>query len=498
MRALAACLVDPAYYVAHYADVARAGIDPVCHFAQNWHRSPIRSPSARAEPWIFVLSPVAALVLSLAGRDRADVLDCLRKRINDLSGEGRGLRLWFCLAVARLVARRTTRPAVAAGLGKRQPVVRVDTRRPDWIRLTPVAEAADFTFSDPLILLSDEPAVSRRITRPALWCAAIPDATVFGAAEVSARNTFVVHEPAADPALGYASRQCNFVTPCFPKRSQTVLARIPTVAARCLDQAVLLGGRGGENYFHFLIEYLTKGYIIEKLSELDGIPLLVSAELHPQEREALARVLPERPIVPRPTGARFDVSTLHVPSVMSFVPDDPSVPFWQASAVNGASLRWLRERVLAGCTPARDRADRIYLARTGARNIVNAEEVAAVFRRHGFTVIEPGRLSFAEQVETFQSATYIAGPVGAALSNLVFATPGSRVMGIISPFTVRFSMYASLARFAGCTYFAHPGVRSDYRPGLEDRRAALAVTHGSFHVDVTHLERALRAFLEKP
>ena len=493
-HALASKLVDPTYYLARNSDVAASGMDPIEHFALYWHYSPIRSPNARAEPWIFALAPLAALILRAVGHDRADVLDYLRQRINDISGEDHPVQLRLCLAVVRFLARRPT-PAVTASLGRPLGVARVVTDRPSWVELTPIADETTFEFRDPPILLASAPETTRRITVPALWCATVQDAAVFGSAEVAARDHLVVHEPAADPRLGYATRQCNFVTNCYLAHSGKVLARLPDAAEQTLDRAVLLGGRGGENYFHFLIEYLTKGHIIERLPELDGVPLLVSAELYPQEMEALGRVLPGRAVVWRRTGARFDVGNLHLPAVMSYVPDDPAIPFWRASAVNADSLRWLRDRVLAGEGGAVRKETRIYLGRSGGRNIGNAAEVAEVFRRHDFVVIDPARLSFAEQVAIFRSATHIAGPVGAAFANLVFASPGARVMGIISPFAVRFSLFANLARFSGCTYDALPGIRPDFQPGMEGRCNPVSVTHGAFRVDIRYLERALGRFL---
>lgn len=493
-RALASKLVDPAYYLARNGDVAAAGMDPTEHFARYWHHPPVRSPNARAEPWIFALAPLFALGLRAAGRDRADVLDYLRQRINDISGENRPLQLRLCLAVARLLARRPT-PAVTAALGRPLGVARVVSDRPSWIELTPIAEEGTLTFRDPPILPRSAPGTTRRIVVPALWCATVRDAAVFGAAEVMARDHLVVHEPAADPRLRLATRQCNFVTNCYPARSGRILARLPEAADQSLEHAILLGGRGGENYFHFLIEYLTKGYVIERLTKLDGVPLLVSAELYPQEMEALGRVLPGRPVIRRRTGARIDVGTLHLPSVMSYVPDDPAIPFWRAAAANPDSLRWLRDRVLAGESAAVRKDIRIYLGRSGGRNIGNSEEVAELFRRHGFVVVDPARLSFAEQVATFRTAAHIAGPVGAAFANLVFASPGARVMGIISPFAVQFSLFAHLARFSGCTYDVLPGIRPDFRPGLEERRNPVSVTHGAFRVDIDYLERALGHFL---
>ncbi|MGU3665040.1 glycosyltransferase family 61 protein [Methylobacterium sp. A49B] len=496
-RALADRLVDPAYYLARNPDVAAAGIDPVEHYASYWHCAPLRSPSARIEPWLFALSPIAALLLRFASRDRADILNYLRQRINDISGEDRGLQLKFCLAVARYLSKRPT-PAVFDALGQPFHLARICTEKPDWIYVVPIAAEGTFEFREPPVVLSDRIGTLRQVPLPALWCATVQDASVFGSAEVIAENTFIIHEPAADPTLRLATRQCDFTTNCYSPLANKILARFPAATQTTLKEAVLLGGRARNNYFHFLIEYLTKGYVIEQFPQMNDLPLLVTADLHPQEMEALGQVLPGRPIIQRQPGTRIDVETLHLPSVMTYVPDDPTVPFWRSSAVNANSLHWLRNRVLAGHGEFRTRQTRIYLCRKGARNIINAQEVADTFVRHGFTLIDPAGLSFGEQVDLFRSATHIAGPIGAAFSNLVFASPGARILGIVSPFTVQFSLFASLARFAGCTYYALPGDGPGCPAGSTDKRKPLSVTHGSFPVDMVYLERALNLFTRDP
>jgi capsular polysaccharide biosynthesis protein len=51
----------------------------------------------------------------------------------------------------------------------------------------------------------------------------------------------------------------------------------------------------------------------------------------------------------------------------------------------------------------------------------------------GFDVIDPGELSFREQVELFSQASVVIAPHGAALANLVFCRPATRILEIFSP-----------------------------------------------------------------
>jgi capsular polysaccharide biosynthesis protein len=54
----------------------------------------------------------------------------------------------------------------------------------------------------------------------------------------------------------------------------------------------------------------------------------------------------------------------------------------------------------------------------------------------GFDVVDPSALSVAEQIATFASASLIVATHGAALANLVFASPGSTVVELFPPGSV--------------------------------------------------------------
>lgn len=73
---------------------------------------------------------------------------------------------------------------------------------------------------------------------------------------------------------------------------------------------------------------------------------------------------------------------------------------------------------------------RIYLSREGAaiRRVTNEPAIVAMLSRYGFESIEPGSIPFKQQAELFRSADIIVGPHGAALANLIFCRPGTRVL----------------------------------------------------------------------
>lgn len=79
--------------------------------------------------------------------------------------------------------------------------------------------------------------------------------------------------------------------------------------------------------------------------------------------------------------------------------------------------------------PGGEDAARLYVTRGNAarRPVTNGAEVEAIAARLGYRVVDPSLLPFAEQIALFAGARAVAGPMGAALTSMVFMPPGGRV-----------------------------------------------------------------------
>jgi capsular polysaccharide biosynthesis protein len=73
---------------------------------------------------------------------------------------------------------------------------------------------------------------------------------------------------------------------------------------------------------------------------------------------------------------------------------------------------------------------KIYISRRNEtlRRIVNEEEIYPLLLKNGYEIIEPQLLSFQEQVALFSDAAEVISIHGAALTNMVFMHPGTRVV----------------------------------------------------------------------
>jgi len=78
------------------------------------------------------------------------------------------------------------------------------------------------------------------------------------------------------------------------------------------------------------------------------------------------------------------------------------------------------------------RKKKIYLHRKNAnayyRRLINEDEIVDFFRREGYEKVSPELLTFKEQVKLLSSASHIAGPTGAAFTNIVFAPEKCKIL----------------------------------------------------------------------
>ena len=176
-----------------------------------------------------------------------------------------------------------------------------------------------------------------------------------------------------------------------------------------------LVGRLDPNYFHWMIE---------SCGQIEGI-------------EAYVQATGSRPrLLVRGGAGKFVRESLELLGWGNEVVEWPAEaqPAWVDGLVlaslpgNGAvssprSLRWLRDRFLAGAGAEPAGRRRLYIPRRpgGWRSVLNDDEVVARMRAEGFDIVSPEKLSLAEQIRLFSQASLIVAMHGAALTNLLFA-----------------------------------------------------------------------------
>lgn len=189
----------------------------------------------------------------------------------------------------------------------------------------------------------------------------------------------------------------------------------------------------GRNYFHWFMDGLTR------LIHLDSFPaecrILIPKNLPAFALRSLELLgLSGRVVETVDEDLRIERYWFAGPTMLSGCPDP-------------CGVEWLRRNFLPDQQPAGYR--RIYIERNAAtRGLANAPELRKFFRERDWDIIDPGTLTLDEQIGVFGEAEFIVGVHGAAMTNLLWAPTGARVLELM-PKHRRNGCYAGIALIAG-------------------------------------------------
>ncbi len=135
------------------------------------------------------------------------------------------------------------------------------------------------------------------------------------------------------------------------------------------------------------------------------------------------------------------------------------------------------EETLSRSSPLR--AQKLFVTRSdaGTRHLANHAEIARMLKDHGFVEVAVGGMSHLEQAALFYQAREIVGLAGAALTNVVYCRPASR-MTVLAPATMPALYFWDLAAQVGVDF------RIGYFPALSASRGI----HADFIVDPSQLK----------
>lgn len=183
--------------------------------------------------------------------------------------------------------------------------------------------------------------------------------------------------------------------------------------------SVISNWNDGRNYFHWLLDGLTRLAVLEELPE--AAKILIPANPTGFVTETIRLLGLEDQAVPAPAEyLRAERFYFCSPTAMTGV--------W-----NPLGYRWLREKFSPYFAKAQNEPP-VFLTRRGASRLPsNLAEIEAQFSAWGFSIIDCGSMSVHDQILTLSGAPAIAGLHGAAMTNLLWARPGTPVLEIFQP-----------------------------------------------------------------
>jgi capsular polysaccharide biosynthesis protein len=245
----------------------------------------------------------------------------------------------------------------------------------------------------------------------------------------------------------------------------------------------VLATRGDVSYYHFLLDVLPRIALIDT----PGVPT-PDRWYVPLQRGFQREILELAGLLPAADVVDSDLVT-HVRAESLVVPGIPDshlrTPPW--------AVDYIRER-LRPHDLERVPGNRIYVTRGRERNnrtVTNEDELVESLTGRGFTVVDPGTMSVADQIRTFGEAEWILAPHGAGLTNLAFASPGASVIELFPPDYVQLCYW----KLADCV----PGLSYRYLVGAgrRPRSGRMNGVMSDITVDLTALTRALDALPEE-
>ena len=215
-----------------------------------------------------------------------------------------------------------------------------------------------------------------------------------------------------------------------------------------ITSGISLACNMSENYYHFIYDCAARLTLLQKYSVPKDVPLLVDEHslAIPSINAFLQSMNVEgRRIIPLKNEVAYMVNCLYVLSpVNKVVPNTMNPAVRKGHAFDANVLSEMRARLLPLATKRATTPKRIFISRSKClKRQLNEEELFPVLKGYGFERVFTEGMTLSEQVTLFFHAEHIVASSGAALSNLLFCKPGTKVLIFISP--RRPGIYSSLA-----------------------------------------------------
>ena len=129
---------------------------------------------------------------------------------------------------------------------------------------------------------------------------------------------------------------------------------------------------------------------------------------------------------------------------------------------------------------------------------MNEDQVAQIFSLYGFEEVFCENLTMKEKIGIFNSAKYVAGPIGGGMANVLFCPPETKVLSINSPlfFYVNDRLRHAMEH-TQLTHFDHTSFTDEKEETVDDL-GSLSISGGMnspWEVDLNKLSKILDEWL---
>lgn len=314
---------------------------------------------------------------------------------------------------------------------------------------------------------------------------------VRGSTVVSDSEIFL-YDLGSDSRYEFAAGTWNHLF-THPENPDRAIVSFPKREALQFTSAILLTGRSANNYFHSLIEYLPRIFLVLRDPTLRDVPIVITDDWPLTLQDALRHLCAGREVISISRDNNLMVQNLFIPSMHTCIFDSTRRPWIYGSRFSSELLGELRSHLWDWSRPFESQGDRIFLVRQrGARTLENAAEIEQVAEECGLRLVAPETLTLQQQIGMFASATHIVGIGGAALANTVFCSPGTKVLTLVSRQLRDFVIHSAIASSSGSQMSLVLGKTPTPGKKFAYRREYM---HAPFRVSPREFRRALNSVL---
>lgn len=297
------------------------------------------------------------------------------------------------------------------------------------------------------------------VKSPGIFLYKVEDARV----NIESSHIFLQDEVIMDRLPHVMINQCNYSTGLV-KAHNNILALTCKKNREVLHvkNGIFLGGNGASNYYHLVIEILSKIFYFNKLNiDLKDIKVILNESILVTENYKILLDLlldgwgMERVFVDKdkivevknlyhltsPSNIVFNVRQGASFSAEYLYFDKDSIDFIRNKVLNEVEMNNLAPNGLK----------KIFLARKpGSSRDYNQDEVFLVLNKYGFIAVYLEDFCLLEQAKIFNELDFVIGPSGAAWTNLIYSRSGTKALSWLPSNISDFSAYSTLATFYCC------------------------------------------------
>jgi len=239
------------------------------------------------------------------------------------------------------------------------------------------------------------------------------------------------------------------------------------------DEAIFLGGTFTFNYYHFLVDILSKVEFFKYIPDAKNKLIIIDEEVQKVDnlKDLLMFFLKDYKIVFLSNNKNYYQfkKLWHITSINYAIPNIMPGEKYEAgfTKLSESSLQYLRKTAFDNLDLSKVRIEpikKVFISRKSQYRKYNDQEIFETAKKYGFEKVFFEDLNIHEQIYLVNKADYIIGPTGAAWTNILFTNPGAKGLIWLSSVWGDFAIYSTLAKEIGLNlyFYIYPQTSKDF------------------------------------